>query len=949
MPPRRLPLLLFIFALSGVSALVFETLWFRQAGITFGNSFWASSLVLSSFMGGMALGNGLGARLGDRLGRPLLVYAGLELAIAASGVGLLVLLPSFASVFAPVFRPLIQRPELLQPLRFALAFALLLAPATAMGATLPILLRAASEGREYGALLGRLYGWNTLGAVVGAVLSEAALIPRLGIFGAGCVAATLNTTAALLAATLLRGAPAADATPGAALAPARASLSVAAWRLLLAAFLSGGLLLALEVVWFRVLVLFIIPSEEGFAWMLAVVLAGIGCGGLVASRWLRWQRTAPGYVSAIALLSGATALVCYGGVGLEKAASLVPYGSLSAELTTRPILLSLALLFPTCFLSGLLFPFLGERLHQQLEASARATGLLALANTLGAMLGPLLAGFVLIPRIGLTGSVQLLSVAYAGVALLALGPARAGAPRLRAALQLACAAGLVVVLLGSSGNRVQQRYLESLARRYATDSERVIRLHEGLLETTVYQRGDYLGEPHRYRLVTDSYSMSATGPPGERYMSLFVHLPAALHPGPKQALLISFGLGVTARTLADLPELERIDVVDISPDILEQSEVVFPDPATNPLRDPRVTTYVEDGRYFLQTTPRRYDLITAEPPPPAAAGVVNLYTSEYFELIRERLREGGFASYWLPVEQMDPTEARAIVAAFCASFPDCSLWAGAGMEWILLGSRDARGGLSEQQISWQWSDATLGAHLAAVGLERPEQLGATFLADSAFLAAWSGTTPPLVDDRPGRAPRMRKVVRGEAPQREYAEIMEPSGARQRFEKSELIRRFWPEELRRRTGRYFGYEQLARELLMYRIRTLRMAPLHDVLTQSELRTLPLWLLGSDARRQQIALRHLDRSAAEARVRWELALAALAARDYALAAQRFADVRSPLAEHANAPYLEIYALAMAGRLDEARSRARARFVSSESAPPHFWSFLSSTFGVDPRAAS
>jgi spermidine synthase len=145
--------------------------------------------------------------------------------------------------------------------------------------------------------------------------------------------------------------------------------------------------------------------------------------------------------------------------------------------------------------------------------------------------------------------------------------------------------------------------------------------------------------------------------------------------------LISYGVGITARALLSEPELASLEVVDISRDILRMSPSIV-NGGGGPLADPRVRIHVEDGRYFLQITDRSYDVITGEPPPPAAAGVVNLYTQEYFSLLRSRLRPGGLVSYWLPVGQLAEREAKSIVAAFCAAFPDCSLWEGTPIDWI---------------------------------------------------------------------------------------------------------------------------------------------------------------------------------------------------------------------------------------------------------------------------
>src|SRR5882762_9592716 len=233
-----------VFFASGASALIFETLWFRQAGLAFGNSVWASSLVLSGFMAGLALGNALVARWGQRLSNPIRAYAVAEAAIALTGVGLVFLLPVLGSALAPVFRPLLDRPWALNPLRLFVAFVLLLVPSTAMGITLPLLTRALLRddsglpGRSpkdeggFGRVLGALYGWNTLGAVVGVVAGEMFMVGRFGVRG----------TARHVGRVLSDPAPP-HRGPG-------------TWAWLVAAFAAGFSLLALEVIWFRFLLLF---------------------------------------------------------------------------------------------------------------------------------------------------------------------------------------------------------------------------------------------------------------------------------------------------------------------------------------------------------------------------------------------------------------------------------------------------------------------------------------------------------------------------------------------------------------------------------------------------------------------------------------------------------------------------------------------------------------------
>ena len=305
-------LLYLIFFLSGASALVFESLWFFQAGLALGNSIWASSLVLASFMAGLAAGNAWVSLRGEAIKRPVRVYAVLELVIALTGTAIVFALPRLTAWLAPWLSPLLGEPVLLNSLRATVGFALMLIPAVAMGATLPLLVSALSRNTQsFGQALGGLYGWNTLGAVGGVLLAELFLVAQLGIRGTALVAGACNCIAALLSLFVDRSLESAPKTPP---APARGQPAKpgARARLILAtAFGLGALLLGLEVIWFRFLILFVAGTPYTFAVMLAVVLAGIGCGGLIASAWLKAREEAWRSIPLLCLLAGGLCLWLY--------------------------------------------------------------------------------------------------------------------------------------------------------------------------------------------------------------------------------------------------------------------------------------------------------------------------------------------------------------------------------------------------------------------------------------------------------------------------------------------------------------------------------------------------------------------------------------------------------------------------------------------------------------
>jgi len=956
--PAALRLASVLLFASGCASLVFETLWFRRAGLAFGNSVAASALVLSSFMAGMALGNALAARFAARVRRPTRLYAWLELAIGASGVLLVAALPALGPGLAPLFRPFFDTPWLLQTLRFAAGFVVLLVPAIAMGATLPLLIHALRRHGDFGHLLGRLYGWNTLGAMTGALLAEHLLIPLGGIYGAAWAATLLDVLAAAGAFALGRSGgrrPAAASAARAQPTGARARLPVRARRLLLAAAATGAIALAFEVAWFMMLVQFVPNSSAVFASMLAVVLGAIALGSLAGARLSRrlpsWHQRA----SELALLVPVLAALSHASLALWmsplidafEAAGL--YGAIQiGALATA--LISVSLMGPVAFASGLLFTAIGRALEQEIGGAARSAGLLTLANSAGAAVGPLVAGFAMLPRLGVETSAQWLAGSYLLVAWW-LRPLRVRTRGALARTALAAALGLAALLAYPNGSL--RATLERLVAAEYGDDEEVVALREGIVETAIVTRARWHGQTLWYRLITDGYTMSGGSIDARRYMRLFANLPAALHPGIRDALLISFGVGNTASALTGLAELERLDIVDISPEILELAETIRETPDADPLHDPRVHVHIEDGRYFLQTRRRRYDLITGEPPPPAFAGVVNLYTREYFALMRARLKEGGIASYWLPVSQMRPVDSQAITRSWCEVFDDCTLWEATPGDWILLGSRPPADAtltpVTARRFGAQWRDHAGATRLHEIGFDRPEQLASIFLADAPFLRSWSRAVAPLVDDHPERAPAV--VGSWEALPPEFTWIRDTAATRDRFARSDWTAEHWPPSLREASARTIALQPLVRLALLdaQLPPVARLAAIHRSLDASGMHELALWLLGSDVDRQRAA-RALAAAGSDApAVRLELARGALADRRFDEAARLFGRLPEAL-QPSEVALLHAFSLARAGQPDAARRAARRSGLDRAPEWADAWRAIRTTFRLaDPGGAT
>lgn len=916
---------------------MFEIVWLHRCGLVFGNSVWSTSVVLSSFMAGLAVGSALVRAYGHRLRRLLWMYAALELTVAVTGVGLTYLLPALTPLLAPAIRPIIDVPWLTTLVRLAAAFLVLLVPSTAMGATLPVLVPALSRARgDYGIVLGQLYGSNTLGAVAGVLIAEILLIDRIGIAATSWVAGLLNVTAAAVALVMARRH---DSDDGAVAEPAavRMRRTGPASRLLMAAFLAGTLLMALEVVWFRFLSMFVLNSTLIMALMIAVVLSGIGTGGLAASMWLGRRSSADAYASALGLSAACT-----------SAGSYLLFQPLTAgpwtTSWTSVLWYTFVLTFATAVVSGALFTVIGTRLRQEIPSDTHAGASLLLANTVGAVVGPLVATFVLLPWAGMERTLFALAFLYVGIAALVLArrPRWSDAPG-RAVVVSAVAATIVLARFpfGSMTNT----FFPRVAATYSGDGSRVVATREGIAETILLMRRLWLGRSLYDRLVTNGFSMSGTHLTGKRYMRYFAYWPMFVRRDPlRHVLVICYGAGVTTGAVTDIRSVETIDVAEISRDIVAMSELIY-EPADRPLNDRRVRLHVEDARQLLQVSPDRFDLITGEPPPPLTPGAVNLYTREYFRLMYDRLAEGGVATYWVPVARDGNYDVAPIIKAFCDVFDDCSLWNGTPFDWMLVGSRHVQALATDAAFAGPWSEPVLGRHLREIGFEFPPQVGATFLGDAGYLRSLTAQTSPLTDDYPrrllptGSQPIFADARNPPALDR-FRAVIDSGRAREAFRRSPFIEHVWPKAVAEDTVPWFRAQDIINRVMLEGATPLRhIEELHAQLTTTSLRRLPLWMLGSDDVVQDVADTGDD---ATGMVEYQLGLRSLALRSFRAAANYLAAAERRGLRAPTIRPLEAYALCLSGQLD------RARELAAESAPTnaderHFWNWLASEFSL------
>lgn len=751
LPSWLLPLLAVLFLASGFSALMYQVLWTRLLSLVFGVTVHAASAVLASYMGGLALGSLLAGRVGDRAKSPLTWFGLVEIGIGVTAFASPHALDLLQRIYVGLYPALSDSPALLAVGRFVCASAILLVPTMLMGATLPLVVKSSLAGMEgLGTRLSLLYATNTTGAILGAVTAGFYLVANVGIRTSFSVAAAINVAVglcAVLAARRLAGASRPGATAAGsealhdAVAPDASSestvLTPSPRRAVLIVFaLSGFVSLALEVVWFRVLVLFLGPTTYAFTVMLAAVLAGIALGSYAIAPLMRRRWDWLAVLAAIEFALAAAALLSF--FALTRAYALVDVvaGWLGVDPRNHfavSIVLSFASIVPATLLMGIGFP-IGLRLWASGDAGgqqvARHIGVFYSLNVCGAIVGSLGAGFVLLPALGSRGSLLLLAglVAF-GAALLGwhVAPARRRAAVLSGGT-IACALAALTV---------PDPFVFSLERLHR--GERELWREEGVQTTvSVHERGRGRDQ-HRVMYLDGRHQANDTR------NTLFVHrriglLPMALHPDPKQALVIGLGGGATPGGVAMFPRTQ-VTVVELSRTVVNGAEW-FRHANYDLLRRPNVTLRIDDGRNYLMLTPRQYDVITADIMLPVHAGATSLYSAEYFRLVQQALDYNGIVLQW--IGSSSEAEYKLILRTFMSVFRNTTLWADGS---LLVGTRHPLV-IERAAFDRKLADPATAEALAAMGLHHFDRLLQLFVAGPEQLRAFAGPGPILTDDRP---------------------------------------------------------------------------------------------------------------------------------------------------------------------------------------------------------
>ncbi|MBA3640973.1 MAG: fused MFS/spermidine synthase [Acidobacteria bacterium] len=718
----------------------------------FGVTVYAASTVWASFMFGLAVGSLLAGRVADRLRRPLVWFGVAEVLIAISALSTPIALAWLQDLYASLFPSLPNGLFAVTVARSAMALAVLVVPTVLMGATLPLVVKSSYfRARDLGQRMGLLYATNTAGAIAGTLFSGLYLIPQFGIQKSFVFAAAVNLAVAAVAIVtgLLTSRPDADrqteaadgfehaAAPRAvtgvtAAPPARIGGLSARGVVLLVFAVSGFASLALEVIWFRALVLLVRPTVYGFAMMLATLLFGIGAGSYLVTPLLKRERS---WMLILAILELTLAIVAVLSIQMlvfhppmvRWATPMI--ASIFPEFLAFSLVASILSILPSALLLGIAFPiglhvWTGSR-EDTSAVAGRRLGLFYSLNLTGSIIGSLAAGFVLLPLLGSRSSLVAVSavILASGVLLVAIAEAR------KQTRMVIGAAGVLAFVAAAA--LITDPFDLFLRLRYP--NHQVLWREEGVQATVSINRA-----PGGMMVMTLEGNHQADDAPGMLATHRRIgHLPMVIHPQAREALVIGLGGGATAGAVS-LHRGAEVDVVELSEAVVRGARY-FASVNSDVLSRRNVHLRVDDGRNFLMLTPKKYDVITADLILPIHAGSGNLYSAEYFTLVKNALKDDGLALQWVWGTE---AEYKTIMRTFLSVFPEATLW------WdgsLMIGSKKP---LVLRKADFDWKLGARREALEDVGLTSFEQLTRAYVAGPDEMRAFVGQGPILTDDRP---------------------------------------------------------------------------------------------------------------------------------------------------------------------------------------------------------
>lgn len=697
---RSFALIYLMFFLSGAAALVYEVVWVRSFTLIFGGSHLAVTSVLSTFMAGLAIGGYAIGKYVDRIRKPLRLYGLLEVGIAAFALVFMELMKLYPSIYVALAQGKDDSILYLSVIRILFAILALIIPTTLMGGTLPVLSRFVSRQPEnLRSHLSFLYGFNTLGAVIGALLAGFFFLRIYSVGTTLYIAIAANALIGLMSIVLQDKLDSIVSLEGAATErteAAEAVHDVFPLKLILWGIgLSGFCALGYEVLWTRILTIAIGASVYGFTIMLVAFLTGIALGSEAYGLLLKMfkaegagPKRAISWFGVVQIIIGITSFLVTvyirdipaNSVRLQSYFLQAGISSFGVRVWSNFALAFLYMVIPAFFM-GAAFPLAGEVHVKYRKAIGRGVGEVLAYNTVGAILGAGISGFLMIHLCGIERSLQMLTVMNMSVGLLVLSSLWK-VRWLNAGVVALTLAALCFLALNQSAMRIWDMKYFAIFRsnqpeafrtpemvREAVENTDVLYYAEGIesIVSVIKIKG---GEQS---FLTNGRVEASSHLQGQQHLLTLGHLPMLLNRNPKKVLVVGLGSGMTLGATSIHPTVEQVTLAEIEPKVIGVART-FEEYNHQVLDNPKLKIVFNDGRNFLMTTKEKFDVITADPIHPWFRGAGYLYTTQYFKLAADHLQPGGVICQWLPIYELTPKDLQSVVRTFREHFKFTLLW-----------------------------------------------------------------------------------------------------------------------------------------------------------------------------------------------------------------------------------------------------------------------------------
>jgi spermidine synthase len=676
--------LLLIFAVSGFSGLIYESIWSHYLKLFLGHAAYSQVLVLAIFMGGMAIGAAVAGRFSVRWRHVLLGYAAVE---AITGVIALLFHGAFDSITRVSFASIIPSLESVTAVhlyKWSLGAAVILPQSILLGMTFPLMsagfLRFAPG--KAGQSVAMLYFTNSLGGAIGVLASGFLLIPNVGLPGAIMTAGLLNLLVAMATWLLVRTVPESPVPVPNASEQRNGGRRIAGYRLLLIASLITGMAsFCYEIGWLRMLSLVLGASTHAFELMLSAFILGLALGGLWIRRGIE-RNTDP--VTTLAIIQMAMGLLALStlyvyGQAFDWMGMVVmmfsPTDAGYGGFNWASHLIASAVMVPTTFCAGMTLPLVT---YAALRAGVgeRALGAVYAANTLGAILGIALAVHVLMPLMNSKGVIIVGALLDFGLGIALLNSTPSALRQRR--LAIAAVTGLIAFSWASLAADIDPKKAISGVFRYGnprTTADAVIYLRDGKTAAVSLARTGtlvYLATNGK----TDASINMGKGPlsEDEETQALIAALPVLISPSAKTAAMIGLGSGMSTHVMLAEPGLERVDTIEIEARMIEAARLGFYPRNQRAYEDPRSVIHVEDAKTFFSVSRTTYDIIVSEPSNPWVSGVSSLFTQEFYRHMVSHLSEGGVLAQWVQLYEIDFASVASILKALSPFFSDYAIY-----------------------------------------------------------------------------------------------------------------------------------------------------------------------------------------------------------------------------------------------------------------------------------